>query len=211
MDKNQLSFSEMELDALGELLNISFGSAVADLAGIFDIFINLNVPFVKIIRRYEIFDYISNEIPNCIDCSIVEQKYHGNWGGTALLVFPYGIEKKLISYFEQPSESSYSSDGVAELEKEVLMEIGNILIGACLSKIFELLDTRVIYFPPTASVGGWSKEMLLGSDSADDFCITLETKFSFEDRNVEGHLFLIIDKESVPRLKKALRPFTGAE
>ncbi len=209
MDINAHSFSELEIDALSELMNISFGSAAAGLAEVLDIFINLSIPYIRLIKKNEIASYIKDEIPGCIDCSMIEQKFHGDFAGSAILLFPCGIEKELISYFYQPENSSYESDRVAGLEKEVLMEIGNILIGACIGKIFELIDSRIIYFPPTAVMGKSINELIKSEEISDEICITLKTSFSFEDRNIEGHMLLINNKESIPQLKRALKPFTG--
>jgi len=133
-------------------------------------------------------------------------------GGAALLIFPYGMEKELLSYFSSPDGSGSESIGVAGLEKEMLMEIGNILIGACIGKIFELLDTRIVYFPPTAVIGKGVSELVKDDQSdSDDLSITLKTRFSFEDRKVEGHMFIINNKDSILKLKNALKPFTGIE
>lgn len=212
MNNEEYSFTELELDALGELMNISFGSAAADLAEVLDIFINLNVPSIKLIKKSELPAFINSELPGCHDFSMIEQKYHGDFGGIALLIFPYGMEKELLSYFSSPDGSGSESIGIAGLEKEVLMEIGNILIGACIGKIFELLDSHIVYFPPTAVIGkGISELMKEDQDDSDDISITLKTRFSFEDRKVEGHLFMINNKESIHKLKNALKPFTGIE
>ena len=209
MNDNDFLFTELELDALGELMNISFGSAAAGLAEVLDIFIHLNIPYIKIVRKKDLLGYIRDEIPGCVDCSIIEQKFHGDFGGEAILLFPYGIEKELLTLFNSNDGAVYESDGIAGLEKEVLMEVGNILIGACLGRIFELIDSRIIYFPPTVAVGSKAADLLLRESDSEEVCITLKTSFHFEDRNVEGHLFLINNKESIPRLKDALKPFTG--
>ena len=211
MKADDYSFSELELDALAELMNISFGAAAAGLAEVLDIFINLNIPYIKIIKKKELTDYIREEIPGCSDCSVIEQKFHGDFGGRAILLFPYGIEKKLLSLFNMLEDDTYESDSVAGLEKEVLMEVGNILIGACLGKIFELIDSRIIYFPPTVLLRPEPDQMLSSEGDSEEMCITLKTGFHFEDRNVEGHLFLINNKESIPRLKESLKPFTGIQ
>jgi len=109
-------------------MNISFGSAAADLAEIIDIFINLNVPDIQTIEITKLPAYIKEQIKDFDNCSIVEQKYHGDFGGVAFLIFPYGIEKELLSYFQQSENVTYESDEMILLEKEVLMEIGNILL-----------------------------------------------------------------------------------
>lgn len=211
MKKNQRELlSELELDALQEIMNISFGSAVADLAEVMDIFINLNVPRITSVKVPELFKVMKQQVRDFDNCSIVEQKYHGDFGGIACLIFPYGMEKELLSYFQHPETIIYESDELIELEKEALMEIGNILIGACIGKMFELLESRISYLPPLAMIGeDFQSSFDNSSLSKGDISIIMETGFSFEDRKVEGYLYLLNGQNSIPHLKKALNKFQG--
>ncbi|MBI9106352.1 MAG: chemotaxis protein CheC [Spirochaetales bacterium] len=202
--------SELELDALGEVMNISFGAAAADLAEVMDIFIHLNIPHIKTIEASGLLEYISKEIPDFESCSVIEQKYHGDFNGLALLIFPYGTEKELVSYFQQPDNISYESDEIIELEREVLMEIGNILIGACIGKLFELINSTITYFPPEVLTGKNLESSFINSHlDEENISITFRTHFKFEDRKIEGYMFLLNSKNSIPHLKKALSTFMG--
>ncbi len=210
MKKNDYELSELEVDALGEVMNISFGTAAADLAEVMDIFIHLNIPYIKTIGISVLPPYIRDEINDFENCNVIEQQYHGDFNGVALLIFPYGAEKELVSYFQQPENISYESDEIIELEREVLMEIGNILIGACIGKLFELIKSSITYFPPNVIKGKDLENSLIQSYlDDDDFSITLKTHFNFEDRKIEGHMFLLNSKSSIPHLKKALSAFLG--
>ena len=202
--------SEMEIDALQETMNISFGSAAADLAEIMDIFIKITVPSIKTVSLPELSGFISSKINDFSSCSIVEQHYNGDFEGIAFLVFPYGEAKELISYFYHPESPGFMSDNLIELEREVLLEIGNILIGACIGRIFELLDSRISYQPPQILSGDdFDRSFLSENIKPHDLVITMSTFFSFEDRNATGHMFLINSKKSIPHLKKALSRFVG--
>jgi chemotaxis protein CheC len=115
MNDEDLKFTELELDALGEVMNISFGAAAADLAEVMDIFIRLNIPYIKTIEVSALPSYIRDEINDFENCSVIEQRYHGDFNGVALLIFPFGCEKELVSYFQQPENISYESDEIIEL------------------------------------------------------------------------------------------------
>ncbi len=207
-DENRSLFSELEIDALQEVMNIAFADAAADLAEVIDIYINLSVPRINIINVPELTDFIKGELKEINKCSIVEQDYFSDFNGVAFLIFPYGVEKEFISYFQDGEMKNFKSDELIELEKEVLMEVGNILIGACIGKIFELLDDNVTYLPPRTIIGESFQEFFMrGHFRNRDVAITLKTNFSFEDRNVTGYLFLINGQESLPLLKSALSNF----
>ncbi len=209
MTDDLLGFTDLELDALGEILNISFGSATAELADVLNVFIHLNIPKIRIIKKKDFLDIISNEISASDSYSIVEQKYHGDFSGLALLVFPYKAENAMLSYFSTEENEQIALGSITELEKEVFMEIGNILIGACIGRLFELLSCRVIYYPPNVLIGTEIKDMYTGDEDSDEICIVLKTRFNFENKEAEGYMFLINNKDSIPRLKNALLPFTG--
>lgn len=200
--------SELELEILQEIMNIGFGRAAADLAEVIDIFISLSAPKITVIEAVNLIRYVNTEISELQTCSIVEQPYLGEAKGVAFLIFPHGAEKEFLSYFQDKDIDSLESDILIDLEKEVLMEVGNILIGACIGKIFELLDGLITFQPPRVIIGEkFTDHYIKGSFSEDDSVITMKTSFSFEDRDVHGYLFLVNRGESGVTLKKALNEF----
>lgn len=210
MDDKHLVLTEMELDALQETMNISFGSAAADLAEIMDIFIQLTVPNISTVKVNELPDYINREIADFSTCNVIQQKYYGDFEGMAFLIFPYGNERDLISYFQHNDAELFKSDQLIDLEKEVLLEISNILIGACIGRIFEMLNSRIRYQPPQIIAGSDFDNNYISTElESQDLAITMKTFFSFEDRNTKGYLILINSQNSIPHLKKALSQFIG--
>ena len=77
----------------------------------------------------------------------MEQSFWGKFKGNAYLFFPSGTGKRIISLLGNGDEF-FQSDPINELEKETFLEIGNILIGACIGKIAELLGDVITYSPP---------------------------------------------------------------
>lgn len=209
-DISDSPFTPIELDALQETMNIAFGSAAADLAEVMDIFVELSIPRVTAVLRNEVSSYIVKEVPDFADCSIVEQQYVGDFSGSAFLVFPSGIEKKLVAYFQKFDGEQYNETDIAELDREVLMEIGNILISACIGKIFDLLQSESTYQPPHCTIGK-NFDCYFSSLKGDsgDVAIMMKTNFSFEGQSISGQIFLINSQQSVPLLKTALKRIYG--
>jgi chemotaxis protein CheC len=197
-----------ELDILQEIMNIAFGRATADLADLINIFINLSVPFVSIIDRSRLTSYIGTELMDYKrGISLVEQRFWGRFRGSALLVFPSNVGKGLITLLASPETEPFESDPIDELEKGVLMEVGNILIGACVGKIAELLGDAVTYSPPMVVVRQGNEETLSKHGNNDGSVIVLRTVFCFESRDVSGFLFLLTGEATIDWLKKALQDF----
>jgi chemotaxis protein CheC len=200
--------SDEELDLLQEIMNIAFGKATAELAELIDIRVELSVPNAKVIHTVELPEYLQEEIKDYGDISIVEQRFWSEFNGSTLLIFPSGSGKELITLLTGEEVDTFVSDPVDELEKGTLMEVGNILIGACIGKIAELLDSKLTYSPPIVYVGDNAHDLLPNSImSSYELTIALRTSFHFEKKDVFGFLFVLTSQESLNWLKNALHKF----
>ena len=209
MDTTEIIISDVELDILQEVMNIAFGKASADLAEVIDIYVVLSIPDIKLLHTAEVPRYIEAEIKNLETISIIKQSYTGKFHGTALLLFPGGAGKKLFSLFDNGNTSvSEGEDFSVVLEKETLLEVGNILIGASVSKVAELLDDVVSYRPPRIVIESKPGD-IVDWDLAEPEgpAILMRTVFSFENRDISGLLFLIPSYKSFEWLNKSLNAF----
>lgn len=198
----------MEIDILQEALNIAFGSASAELADMIDIFVALDTPKAKFISINDIEEYISSQTGLKERYSIVEQHFSGEVTGVSLLIFPEGAGHDLLSYFEKGELKYPLSTPLEGLDKEALLEIGNILIGACLSKLYDLLRISINFYPPRIISARNFKQFFDGeSFDHDSNVFALKTNFKFEDKDLSGHLFIVTNNESSSTLKNGLSNF----
>ena len=204
---SRVVITEEETDILQEIMNIAFGRAASDLAEYIDIFVILSVPFIKLLPSSDLPPYIKAEVKEYDKISMVEQNFWGKFKGSAFLVFPADSGKKILSMLDG-SEEYFESDPINELEKETFREVGNILIGACIGKIAELLGDVITYSPPRVVVDHSHRGVIADSlFASDNLAIVLRTMFSFNDQNVTGFLFIITSEESFVWLKAALHNF----
>ncbi len=207
-DNVKYLITSAETDLLQEIMNIAFGRAASDLAEFIDIFVILSVPQIKLLQAYDLPAYINNEIMDYDQdrVSVVEQNFWGKFKGNAFLVFPSGTGKRMISLFDGRDEY-FESDPSHELEKETFLEIGNILIGACIGKLAELLGDVTTYSPPRVlvekSLHGLYENLL----DPDSMAIVLRTVFEFNEKNISGYMFVLTKQESFAWLKQALHKF----
>ncbi|WP_321531034.1 chemotaxis protein CheC [uncultured Desulfuromonas sp.] len=203
-------FAQDEKDILQEVMNIGFGQASAELAEVIDIFVILSVPDIQVLKGSDLPDYLCGELQSNSTVNIIEQSFLGKFAGQALLIFPSGAEKDLLTLFNSDQDYIQSENDVDmdTLEQETLIEVGNILIGACIGKIAELLDDVVTYDPPRLIAKDLCFDDCNQSPvAAESFVISIRTVFRFEQQNVEGYLFLITNQKSIDWLKKALLAF----
>jgi chemotaxis protein CheC len=189
-------------------MNIAFGNAAANLAEIINIFVNLSVPQIAMVKASDLPQYLRAEVISSERISIIEQNFWGEFKGSAFLVFQSGAGKELISLLGDGADSSFESEPIEVLERETLMEVGNILIGACVGKVAELLQDVVTYSPPRVIVENNPNDAIPeGLFDPSYTAIVLKTLFCFNERNVNGLLFLVTSQESIAWLKQALFVF----
>ncbi len=189
-------------------MNISFGQSAADLADVIDTHVVLSIPYINILEVQELPDYIRSHVKDYKNINIVEQKFWGKFRGDALLIFSSGAGKELMSMLQTESNTAGGSDPFDILERETLMEVGNILIGACVGKLSELLKDVVTYTPPMVIVEKDYREAITnGHYDEDKTAIILKTDFRFNEGDVSGFLFLVTSNDSLRWLKEALRLF----
>jgi chemotaxis protein CheC len=199
--------SEEEKEILQEIMNIAFGKAAADLAEVINIFVVLSVPNIQMLEARNLPEYLKTQVSEYDRISIVEQNFWGEFKGSAFLVFQASAGRELISLFGDDTEDS-GAESIESLEKETLMEVGNILIGACVGKLSELLGDAVTYSPPrVVSENSPNDAIPINIFENDSSAIILKTVFRFNERDVSGFLFLVTSHDSILWLKKSLVTF----
>lgn len=197
--------SPLEKDALQEIMNISFGQAAADLSEVINLYVTLTVPHIDLLRYDDILPLIDKDIACSNDMSMVKQFFSGKFSGSSVLIFPHGEGSKLLRLFDENAGSSSLEYDVDILEKETLIEISNIIMGACISKIAELLKDVVRYSPPRyfarEQIHRTLEESFAGNES---FAIFFKTVFHFKEFDASGFLFLISDQSALEWLKTAI-------
>ncbi|MDF1615051.1 hypothetical protein [Desulfurivibrio dismutans] len=206
------TFSQNDANILEEVMNIAFGKASADLARVVDIRILLTAPRVEFLKADDLLQWIKQDTKTDDTLNMIEQNFWGKYTGSAFLAFPSSASKGLISLFDDDDLSLGAESPL--LEKETLLEVGNILIGACVGKVAELLDDNVSFSPPrlvpqvvidNPSTTAISSKL----NDPDKMAIMIKTVFNFEDKDVKGFLFLVAGEESMQWLKAALKNFVA--
>ena len=206
VQNDQGSFSKDEKEILQEVMNISFGTVAAELTEIIDTSIVLSVPKVTLMSGKDFPNYLSDKLKLSPPFEIIEQSFSGKLNGHSFLVFPSGSEKKLVTMFEDLSD--VEEEKISQLEKESLIEIGNILSGACVGRMAEHLNEVVFFTPPRlimATTTSWMTQQDLVDPAS--IIILVKTEFKFASNDIEGYIFLITSQESFAWLKTALHRF----
>src|SRR5687767_11393799 len=122
-----MQLNERQKDALAELINIAFSRTAASLSELTGYRVWLDVPKVGIYPVNELTARLSAFLP--AEIASVHQVFTGPVTGDALLLLNYDGAVKLT---ELLTEESVHSQRLNESSREVLAEVGNILLNACL-------------------------------------------------------------------------------
>lgn len=209
---NQNDLSQDEKEILEELMNIAFGSASADLGEVIDVRVSLNVPEVQVSDIQSVPDHLriitEEDGEEDKQVKIIEQNFWGDFSGRSFLVISGGAGDDLVRLTEASVPVKDELQPPQIRHEGVLLEIGNIMIGACIGKIGELLETVISYSPPTMVGPDRDFPALL-----EDFCepnmraIIIKTVFSFDEKSTDGLLLTITKPESIAWMKEALTNF----
>ncbi|MBF0342738.1 MAG: chemotaxis protein CheC [Nitrospirae bacterium] len=203
-DNRDVVFNELEIDTLHEMMNISFGRAARDLSEVIDIYVVLSIPSMEVINASELPQFIQENIQEITSGgTIICQSFLGDYNGICLVVFPSDDEHKLLRLFQDQDDSFMEM--MDDPDSEVFLEIGNILIGTCVSKMAELIGETVIYQPPAVIHSNLISTSLYSSIfDISNLALTLNTTFKFKELDLHCYLFLITSCATVPFLKKAI-------
>lgn len=186
-------------DALQEIVNIGMGYAASSLALTLDTFVCLPVPAVRFVRSAALLDAIAQLTFGATKITAVRQGFTSSFRGEALVLFgdqSAGEVGALLGYSDNPAK--------AEIE-EILLEISNILVGACLGGIAEQLSYHLDFSAPSFIAHDRTLDALLEPRQMTwERALVVEVNFRLERRAFVCHILLLWPEESFEALGKAI-------
>ena len=202
--------SELELDALTELVNLGISQAALRLAKMVREEVILSVPKVELVGQQEAIRILGErESKNLV---AVHQIFEGDINGRALLIFPEANSLELV---RAVIGRDLSIEEIIELEQEALAETGNVILNGCLATIANLLNRSLkISLPEVLRGEGREFFNLKPPPEAGDIVMFIYINFSFRERSIEGYIAMLMDMPSLAAMKILLGEFirraTGA-
>lgn len=192
--------TEMELDALTELVNLGVSNAAASLRELVKEEILLSVPKVTVVTREEAIKNLGErEVKRLV---AVHQDFEGDIAGRALLIFP---ETKSLELVRAIVGTEMSLDDIIELEQEALAETGNIILNACLATLANNFGrTLKISLPEVLHGEGNEFFYVKPPPEVDDSVLFSYINFSVRQRNITGYIAMLLDLPSLATLKTLL-------
>jgi chemotaxis protein CheC len=202
-DENAGLLSELQVDALTELVNIGVSRAASSLREMVHAQVHLSVPSVQLVNRARAIAILSErEIKNLV---AVHQVFEGDITGRALLIFP---ETKSLELVRAITGGDLPIEDIIELEQEALAETGNILLNSCLATMANMLHRSLRMSLPEVLRGDARTFFSLAPPpEAGDVVMFLYINFAVRERDISGYIAMIMDLPSLTALTHLLDEF----
>jgi len=196
-----VKLTTVQEDALMELINIGFGRAAAALSKLTGHRVQLEVPQVAMCPIDEMAERLRPMLGN--DLATVHQIFSGPVDGDALLVLDQNsaaiLKELLTSQPALPLEIDRSA-------REVVTEIGNILLNACLGTFGNLLKVQVSFSVPHLTLD--TLDSVVRSIAVDReglrYALIVHSSFRLRNSSLTGYLVIVLGVASIERLIRAL-------
>jgi chemotaxis protein CheC len=196
-----VDLSTDQQDALIELINIGFGRAAAALSKLTGHRVQLEVPQVAMCPIDEMADRLRPLLGN--ELATVHQIFSGPVGGDALLVIDQNSASILKELLTNEPALPLAIDRSA---REVVTEIGNILLNACLGTFGNLLKVQVSFSVPHLTLE--TLEGVVSSIAVEReglrYALIVHSSFKLRNSSLTGYLVIVLGVASMERLMSAL-------
>lgn len=189
--------SSQQIDSLVEVINIAFGRAAASLSDLTGHRVLLNVPKVSVAPLQELQNVLDGSISS--DVASVHQIFTGPVTGNALLLLDYEGAVALSGLL---NDSRVPTGRLDASDREVLMEVGNILLNACLGTFGNLLKVHISFSVPRLQIealNGLLRSLTIDSEEI-KYALVVLTNFQLRDSAIGGYLVIVLGVSSLDRL-----------
>ncbi len=193
-------FSELEVDALTELINIGMSSAAVSLGRLLRQEILLSVPAMSLVSPAEAEGMLKPQVTT--SAVAVRQDFSGPLEGKALLIFPKDDSLGLVAVVEA---NLGLEDSGPDVWADALTETGNVVIQSCLSSLANLLLQRFEISQPQLV----DRDVLGLVNSSNGAVLFLYVNFDVRGRRIRGFMMLLIDLLSLDELQSLIAQYIG--
>jgi chemotaxis protein CheC len=196
-----ITLTAVQQDALIELLNIGFGRAAASLSQLTGHRVLLDVPTVSLQTVEEVGDALERVVHGHV--ASVHQIFTGPVGGDALLILDQSGASMLKELLTNEPALPLSIDASA---REVITEVGNILLNACLGTFGNLLKVQVSFSVPHLEIANVAAilQSLIVAQQGLRYALIVHAGFRLRNAAVTGYLMIVLSVASLDRLIHAV-------
>ncbi len=191
--------SEEQSDALREVVNIAMGQAADSLARLFNVFVRLPVPRVRLVESANVLEAIGEVVGSQGPISAVRQGFYSHVRGEAIVIFgPAGCS-------ELADLMGYQTALDADMNQELTLDLSNLLVGACLRGIAQQLAYDLSFSAPSMIIkDGQLSDMIDPKRLPWSHALLVEVNFRIEKMDFVCHVLVFWPEEAIKSLLAAV-------
>lgn len=202
--QNERMFSELEIDALGEISNISMGSAATAVSTLLDRKVDITIPKVSVVKIKDI------DLGDLEPALGVEISYIKGISGTNVMVLNKRDINTIVNIMTSGMLGSDPDAEIDEMSVSAICEIMNQMMGSSATALSNFLN-RVIDISPPTPVGHENPLESLKKNAGSEDALVVLVKFNLDIEDaVHSQFFSIMTSELAGELVKTLLGDTSA-
>lgn len=200
-----LTMNELERDIIREILNIGLARAADSFAVIAQERVMLEVPNLDLLPSTDIISRVREYQSRYV---AIQSDIRGDFNGSTFMFFSGQHIQRLsrVCLRMQVSESLV----LDELQQSLLLEISNIITGALVTQLANILKANIYGAPPLAPTGDLAaslQSLMPEPDTLQPLIFSVITQFSDKDNSVELPLMLFFDRDTFEKILEIIRTY----
>ena len=202
-------FTAEQRDALQEIANLAMGRAAARLALLLGRFIELSVPRVRVVKAADAGDALREMTGIHDNVTAVRQGFRSDIKGEAIVLCRSAGVARLMTIVDRTfGDGVYG--GMATPD-ELMFDVANVLMGACVASILDELGRKPVFFPPGLLGSNVSfDDVFQPPELAWSVALLLEVNFGLEDHAFRAHFVMLMAEDSIRLMGDALDALLSA-
>ncbi|AJX13543.1 chemotaxis protein [Burkholderia ubonensis] len=223
-------FTAEQRDALQEIANLAMGRAAARLASLLGRFIELSVPRVRVVQASDAGKALREMTGIHDNVTAVRQGFRSDIKGEALVLCRTANVNRLAALVDHSfgdaaaGECTRGDDdevdeagdetaarGETSSQDELVFDVANVLMGACVSSILDELGRTPVFFPPGLLGANVSfDDVFQPTVLAWSVALLLEVNLGLEDDAFRAHFVMLMAEDSIRLMGDALDALLSA-
>ncbi len=189
-----MNLTDLQIDTIKELLNVGVNDSTNILSDMLNVEIDLNIPNIQIISTSELLNQLGIFFSPTL--SAVNMEFRNGFSGISQLVFSQESANKLVNVFSKEVLQIDDTDEIDELKAGALVEIGNIILNAVLSKLSNFFHHEFQFYVPEYYENNRNDFLSKLKITDDDVILIGETLFEIEEYKIQGDIIIYLNIKS---------------
>ena len=205
---NNIQYTDDQYEMLKEVVNLAMGQAGKDLATILNSFVDLSVPEIQIVEAEHIAEKVLKEsvFNENERVNLFRQNFHSMsfLDGEAIVIFNNETRQKVAKILGVEEQTNSME------EIDFMLELTNLMVGACLNSISEQLFNQKMSFSPPELLSENSVFRNIAYETFKrrnlkwEYTLLSKITFVLKDRSFKSDLLIFISEKAIQAVNESL-------